>query len=70
MDSKHLTVLHKHNDNELLPKCVPLEYWKADSKGNYEKMHPGHIFKEKVEWKDFNEVMFLKLNNHMRKKGV
>ena len=37
MDSKHLTVLHKHNDNELLPKCVPLEHWKADLKGNYEK---------------------------------
>ena len=70
MDSKHLNILRSHNGNELRPKCIPLEHWKPDLKGMHEKLYPGCIFKEKVEWKDFNEHISLNLNNCMRKKGV
>ena len=49
IDSKYLNVLRSHNSNELRPKCVPLEHWKPNSKGKHEKLHPGYIFKEKVE---------------------
>ena len=70
MDYNHHLTLINHREDEIKPKMTHAEHWIPDANGVHRKLFPGHMFSEKIEYDEFNEKMLIRLNNHMRKKGV
>ena len=70
MDSNHLSALLFHHENEIKPKCVPLEHWIPNRDETHMILCQGYVFDETMDYKDLRSKTLLPLNNHMRKKGV
>ena len=53
MDPNHHSSLIIHNENEIKLTHVPFEHWTPDKDGNHPKLHPGYVFDQTMEHKDF-----------------
>ena len=68
MDSKHLSALLMHNENETKPKCVPLEHWIPNKDGKRVLLHKGHVFNETMDLKELNKKHYFHLTITLERK--